>query len=63
MSLNGSKTKIVIFRNSTAIASNRLYKCGDMNIEYAEEYKYLGLYLNSQLDWSKTVKILSQSAA
>jgi hypothetical protein len=34
-----------------------------MNIEYAEEYKYLGLYLNSQLDWSKTVKILSQSAA
>ena len=61
--LNSKKTHIVNFRSSPDIArTNYNFKCGNMNINVTDKYKYLGLYLNEFLDYNMTVKAIANSA-
>ena len=39
------------------------FNCEDSNIEYTDNYRYLGLILNEYLDYSVTAKYVAQSAA
>jgi hypothetical protein len=63
MSLSDTKSKIVVFRNKTAPEHTTVFKCGNLKLEYAASYKYLGLELQYDLNWDKTVKILASSGS
>ena len=62
MSVNFSKTKVIHFRNQSVDKSAFQFKCGELNINYADSYKYLGLVLNEYLNYSVTAKYVAQSA-
>ena len=63
LELNGSKTSIMIYRNKGTELPTHQFNCGNLNLDYVEEYKYLGLYLNSHMCWSRTVNYLAKSAS
>ena len=44
LSVNSNKTKIVHFRPMSVTRSNKVFECGDLNIELTDKYKYLGLW-------------------
>lgn len=62
MTVNPLKSNIVHFRNPSIKRSEYLFKIGDINIDYASQYKYLGLLLTEHLDYSITAKTVAQSA-
>ena len=62
MSVNLSKTKVIHFRNQSVDKSVFQFKCGGLNIDYTDSYKYLGLVLNAYLDYSVTAKYVAKSA-
>lgn len=61
--LNSEKTSVMIFRNKNTDLPSKKFICGEHDLKYIEEYKYLGLYLNSNMNWSKTVDYLAKSAS
>ena len=63
LSINASRTKIIHFRFKGKTRSQFNFKCGNHTVEYTEEYKYLGLWLNEHLDYNMTVKHISRSSA
>ncbi|XP_050415446.1 uncharacterized protein LOC126829542 isoform X2 [Patella vulgata] len=63
LSVNQSKTKIVHFRPSTWQVSERIFTIGNLNIDYCESYKYLGLWLDGHLNFNLCVNELSKSAS
>ena len=62
LSINPSKSNIVHFRNPSKTRSNFVFKNNDETVEYAFNYKYLGLVLSEHLDYALTAKVVSQSA-
>lgn len=58
LTLNKNKTKIVHFRNKSVLRSNSQFKCGELCLEYAACYKYLGVLLNEFSDYSIIAKEL-----
>ena len=63
LSINGEKSKVIHFRNKGKLQSNHLFQCGDLNIDYTEQYKYLGLWFQENLDYDYGVQQLSKSAS
>jgi hypothetical protein len=61
--LNMDKTKVVHYRNSNCQMSEYVFKFGDSIIEYADKYKYLGLWLEQHLDFKYTVSQVAASAS
>jgi hypothetical protein len=62
MELNESKTKIMHFRPKSTNASKVEFKCGNVKLEMATKYKYLGLYFNEHMDENDIVKDVAKSA-
>ena len=62
LSINTTKSNIVHFRNPSVNKSNFVFKVNDVTVEYASNYKYLGLVLSEHLDNALTAKIVAQSA-
>ena len=62
MTVNLSKSKVVHFRPKCINKSNYVFKCGDDTMEIAENYVYLGLFLNEFLDYSFTASYISKAA-
>lgn len=60
---NKDKTKIVHFRRLGAKKSIYKFKCGDIDLDFADSYKYLGIWLHEHLDMKKTINELSKAAS
>jgi hypothetical protein len=59
LSINPLKSQVLHFRFKGKLQSNFKFKCGEYDIGYAAQYKYLGMWLNENLDYEYTVKQLS----
>ena len=62
MTVNLSKSKVVHFRPKCINKSRYVFKCGDDVMEIAENYVYLGLFLNEFLDYSFTASYIAKAA-
>ncbi len=64
MGLNLTKTKIIHFRKrlKSRPRSTFCFKFNNGDIQYANEYKYLGLLVNEHLDWGAMVREISRKA-
>ena len=62
MTVNLSKSKVVHFRPMYINKSRYVFKCGDDIMEIAENYVYLGLFLNEFLDYSFTASYIAKAA-
>ena len=62
LNINAGKTKIVVFRNGGIIKQSKKWFCNNKEIEIVPVYKYLGLYLTSNLSWNTTIDMLSRQA-
>ena len=62
LTLNGTKTEIIHYRHKSKERSAFQFKCGELNLQYTDKYKYLGVWLHEHLDLSVTVKEISKSA-
>ena len=58
-----TKTKVVHFRSANKPRSDIIFKCGDIDIAYSTNYKYLGLWLDEHLNMQCTVNELAKSAS
>ncbi len=63
LTINGDKAKVVHFRHKSKILSKFQFKCGNTNIDYSKNCKYLGLWFDEYLDYSFTVDQLAKSAS
>lgn len=63
MNINASKSNVVHFRQKSCPRSDMVFRCGDIDIQYVSEYKYLGLVLNEFLDYNVTAKAAAASAS
>jgi hypothetical protein len=61
--INPEKSKVIHFRFKGKLQSNFAFKCGEHNIEYEEQYKYLGMWLQENLSYDYNVKQLTTSAS
>ena len=61
ITLNNSKTKVIHFRAKNTEQCKHEFKCGEMTVDYCEKYKYLGLWLHENLDFTVTTKELAQA--
>ena len=59
---NESKSFIVHYRPTRAIACDRPFRLGQMLLKFKNNYKYLGITLDEHLNYNVTADILSQSA-
>ena len=57
------KTKVIHFRRASDPISTFNFKLGDNNIGLLNSYKYLGLELNENLDYSDSAQILSDAGS
>ena len=60
--INVSKSNIIHFRKTGTKETNYMFKWGQVPLEKVNCYKYLGLYLFSDMNFSKTARLLSESA-
>lgn len=51
------------FRRLGAKKSIYKFKCGDIDLDFADSYKYLGIWLHEHLDMKKTINELSKAAS
>jgi len=63
LSINGEKCKVIHFRFKGKLQSEHQFMCGDINIEYTNQYKYLGLWFHENLNYDFSVQQLSKSAS
>ena len=63
LAVNESKTKIVHFRNKNQMQSDYSFKCGEKDLAYESEYKYLGFWFNEHLDMEKSVSAVTKAAS
>ena len=59
--INVSKSNIIHFRKPGTKETNYMFKWGQVPLEKVNCYKYLGLYLFSDMNFSKTARFLSES--
>ena len=62
LQVNESKTKIVHFRAHSRTRSVFQFKFGNANLEYEENYRYLGFWFNEHLDDAKSIREIAKSA-
>ena len=62
MSLNLSKTKIIVFRNGGILKETEKWLYNGQKIEVVSFYKYLGVYFTPKLIWTGTKDLLSRQA-
>ena len=53
MTVNMSKTKMIMFRKGGSLAANEVWRYGDEEVEVVNSYKYLGLYHQIVFDTSR----------
>ena len=63
LGINCSKTQVIHFRKSSEQETNFVFKIGDKHIEKVQKYKYLGVELNSSLNFSETVETLANAGS
>ena len=63
LSINSSKSKIIHYRFKGKQCSNYKFMCGQYQLDYTDNYRYLGLWLNEHLNYDDMVKDLSKSAS
>ena len=63
LKVNVLKSKIVHFRSKRKIGSDYAFKYAADIIERVSSYKYLGIFLDEHLDFSKCSEILAESAS
>jgi exonuclease III len=61
LSVNISKTKVMHIRKKNRESSNFIFKLGKDIVEYVKDYKYLGVYFDEFLDFSKHEQIIADS--
>ena len=62
VTVNMSKTKIIVFRKGGFLAANEVWRYGDEEIEVVNSYKYLGLYFTTKLSLTQAVGDLAAKA-
>ena len=64
MNLNITKTKVLHFRekSKTKTRSDHCFTFNGVTIDYAEQYKYLGLTLTEHLDWGEAIEEIHTKA-
>ena len=62
MTVNMSKTKIIVFRKGGFLAVNEIWRYGDEEIEVVKSCKYLGLYFTAKLSLTQAVGDLAAKA-
>ena len=63
LSVNLSKTKVMVFRNGGIIRRNEKWFLDGKQIETCSHYKYLGLMISSKLTWGMATKTLANQAS
>ncbi len=63
MSINQKKSQIVHIRNHQKPRSNKFLKCGQKQLDYVSDYKYLGYTINEILSPAKIVEALTSGAS
>ena len=59
MSVNMDKTRIVHFRPTGTKSTGVKFTLGEDEVEHATQYKYLGITLNENLNYNRTVELLT----
>lgn len=62
MSVNLSKTKVIVFRKGGFLAEREQWKYGNERIEVVNSYKYLGLHFTTKLSLTKAIGELAVKA-
>ena len=62
VTVNMSKTKIIVFRKGSFLAANEVWRYGDEETGVANSYKYLGLYFTTILSLTQAVGHLAAKA-
>ena len=62
MSINTCKTKVMHVRRPNKPRSEFGFACGGSDLEYCNEYKYLGVFFNEFLDVSQSIAHVATSA-
>ena len=62
VTVNLSKTKIIVFRKGGFLAAKEVWRYGDEEIEVVNSYKYLGLYFTTRLSLTQAVGDLAAKA-
>ncbi len=60
--INTDKTKVLHFRKKNTPKTGSNFKVNDVDLEIVTEYKYLGVLLNENLDYSKCAELLAGAA-
>jgi hypothetical protein len=60
--VNQSKSKVVQFRKANCEQSKHVFRVGSLELDYAQKYKYLGVFFNEHLDYDENANTLSESA-
>ena len=63
MTINEKKTEIMHFRNPRSATSTFQFYFGEKKLNYTKCYKYLGLYLDEHMHFTKGTTVLSESAS
>ena len=63
LNINNSKNKVMHFRKKSQPRTPTQFNFGDSNISLCETYRYLGLELNENLDYTQCVNIISGSSS
>ena len=59
LSLNGAKTKFMVFHTSNKIVNYRKLKINDYVIERVQSFNFLGLLVPYNMTWSKHIEKMS----
>ncbi len=62
MKINVNKSKVVHYRTKGSAATDVKFKLDNCEVEVVKQYKYLGMILDSSLDFLSTAKVLADSA-
>ena len=62
MSFNASKSNVIVFTNRPKPAFNHCYSMDDIELSISTCVKYLGVYLQSNLKWTKHIDTITAKA-
>lgn len=62
LQINGTKTKVMVFRNGGKLAKNETWKLNGTKLEVVNEYKYLGFWFSTRGTFGTHAKNLSNKA-
>ena len=61
-SVNSEKSKVIQFRTPAVQRSSYKFKCGELNLEFIQQYSFLGLTLTEFLDYDIMASNVAKSA-